>query len=107
MSKNGLFFLAVLTGATWLAPIAAHAMMAAGTPTQPANADTSTRYLNGYFVAWQGDTLVTTLGKFTIDSGVELLDNAHTTGRTYTANDKRPHVQIVLRNGQLRKVIIY
>lgn len=85
--------------------------MATGGAQPPAQTNTATSYLNGYFIAWQGETLVTTVGKFTVDSGVDLLDRAHTAGRTYTNDDKqgtkRPHVQLEFQNRQLRKVIIY
>lgn len=85
--------------------------MATGGTQPPAQTDTGTSYLSGYFIAWQGETLVTTVGKFTIDSGVDLLDRAHTAGRTYTEDGeqgtKRPHVQLEFQNGRLHKVIIY
>ncbi|MGA7800933.1 MAG: hypothetical protein WCC36_08985 [Gammaproteobacteria bacterium] len=111
MKKTGLVFLGLLATAVCLAPLPGQAMMAAGANSHHSDSDTAASYLNGEFVAWQGNTLITTVGKFTIDSGVDLLDRAHTAGRTYDADgkqgDKRPQVQLKFEHGQLRKVTIY
>jgi hypothetical protein len=111
MNKTALLCHGLLAAALWLAPLSGNAMTAAGQTQQQEDAGEAASFLNGEFVAWQGNTLITTVGKFTIDSGVDLLDRAHTTSGGYTGDgkqdSKRPHVQLEFEQGRLRKVTIY
>lgn len=111
MNKTALLCHGLLAAALWLAPLPGNAMTAAGQTPQQEDAGEAASFLNGEFIAWQGNTLITTVGKFTIDSGVDLLDRAHTTDGDYTGNgkrdSKRPRVQLEFEQGRLRKVTIY
>ncbi|HKJ07799.1 MAG TPA: hypothetical protein VKA76_01800 [Gammaproteobacteria bacterium] len=111
MNKTALLCHGLLAVALWLAPLSGGAMTAAGQTPRHSDAGEAASFLTGEFVAWQGNTLITTVGKFTIDSGVDLLDRAHTTGRSYADDggqrSRRPHVQLEFQRGELRKVTIY
>ena len=59
-----------------------------------------------YFLAWEGNRLVTTAGVFFIDQSVTVIDTAQSKNLKKGFKGRLPSVRFVYDNKQLRKVII-
>lgn len=65
------------------------------------------QYLSGKLLSWTDTTIVTSVGTYTIDQEVVVLDQIGTGKKTYTKDEVKPNVQLTFEENKLIKVVIY